>query len=220
MEWYVPPVVPSDVAITPAWIAAWLRSWAEVDPCAHPQQLVYAAHRVCLPDDGLAFLRDLTTGVRGWLNPPWSHPASWIAEILDNVAQRGGSWHVLVRGDTSTRWARMLAEAVRSFGGWIGVTKHRQSFGAVDPARPDVPAVFGNPFPYPCLLAGIGRSVLQPPLDRLLFVETRTLVARTSIAVPMESETEATLRARQCEDCNGAGCYDCTNGYVWEAQPT
>jgi hypothetical protein len=101
---------------TPEWFLELVRRVDDIafDPCTNStnptgaRQFVTAEDEPCglfcdWPDDGLIFINPPFG--RGYMDP-------WVAKIIAEVA-RGREVVALVRGDSSTRWARELIKASR-----------------------------------------------------------------------------------------------------------
>ncbi len=187
--WAPPPAKDSDTAITPRWIADWLGYWAELDPCAHPQQLVHAEMMLTEHDDGLrsAWVERFKAwlgrtcpadGVtpdawapRVWCNPPYSRPTPWVVESASAVYD-GASVVLLLRADLTTRWAALALEVARDRNGWAGLTRARVPHGAVRSGRPDLPAVFEGSGWGGHLMVAAGPDIPEPPRERLWMLDT------------------------------------------------
>lgn len=197
--WQPPPAKDSDTAISPRWIADWLGHWAELDPCAHPQQLVHAEMMIAEANDGLRhswserfavwLSKNLgddrgTVAPRVWCNPPYSRPFRWVVEGVELVRD-GGSVVWFLRADMTTRWARLALETARDYGGWAGLTRGRCPHGAVSPSRPDLPVVWPKGAGWSGhLMVAAGLDVPAPPRERLWLLEldqTACVPMRTTV---------------------------------------
>lgn len=196
----------SDVALSPSWIAEWLGTWATLDPCGHPRQLVFARKIISLPDDGLALpwvarwlsLRSLGRSLfrspadvpfRVWCNPPYSRPGAWVVSALAAVRD-GASVVLMLRFDISTGWARAAIDGVDRHGGWVACSRARERFGAIDAANASSEPVYGAAAPFLSLLVAIGPDVPPPPRERVLVFEARprVLPARRDIRLYPECD--------------------------------
>lgn len=102
----------SDEAYTPAWLveaACRVLGAIDLDPasCARAQTVVKATTWYSEADDGLA---QHWQG-RTWLNPPFSDSLPWVRKALQHWRAGDISALLLVRGDPSTEYSRLLASA-------------------------------------------------------------------------------------------------------------
>ena len=124
----------SDICLTPQpVVAAVLRLWPsgpDLDPCAHPRQLMPARRKIMPPQDGLVDNWSAGAARTVWVNPPYSRGqvSRWVrkaAEFSDRMELL-----MLVRQDTGTGWAKdarrlgasfCFATSRYHFDDWLGV---------------------------------------------------------------------------------------------------
>ena len=73
----------------------------DLDPCSTEHSTVSAQWDISPPDDGL---EAVWSGLRVWLNPPYSDPAPWVARAVAH----DGEVLLLLKLDPSTRWWQLL----------------------------------------------------------------------------------------------------------------
>jgi len=103
-------VKPSDTCLSPQPVVdALLRLWPggpDLDPCAHPQQIMPAKRRVTLPQDGLEDEWAAGGARTVFVNPPYSRGQvmRWVLRAASYAFRL--EVLLLVRQDTGTGWAR------------------------------------------------------------------------------------------------------------------
>lgn len=135
----------TDDCMSPPWVADMaveaLDGEIDLDGCSHPQSLVPARRRVCLPEDGLLVPRE---GLAVYTNPPFSDPLPWAQ--LFGLAR---AEVFLIRIDTTTKWWATLWERSRI----VVLLRRRVAFGLVDE---NGLVNWGNAAMWSCAVFGAG----------------------------------------------------------------